>query len=297
MYFVLSKTLGEILIPSTGVLLLIICGVTLWWQGRFARLGRGLTIGSLVILVIGGQPATVAAFLLPLEDRFPPWNAAGEPPAGIVVLGGAINTYISAMRSEISLNPSASRLIATVELQRRYPMARIIFSGGNSNLIFHGDSESKYAVRFLEALGVPTDRIMADAAARNTFENAVNARKLANPKPGERWLLVTSASHMPRAMGLFRAAGFAVEAYPVDYRSGGRRDLLTPPSVLVLSGFVRLDIAFHEWAGLTADWLMGRTTVLLPGPADMTSRAAEETRDSANLIQMRSTTDAEKTIK
>ncbi|HEX4410993.1 MAG TPA: YdcF family protein [Xanthobacteraceae bacterium] len=274
MYFALSKTLGDLLIPSTLVLLIQVCGVVLWWQGRLAHLGRWLTVGGLILLVIGGQPQVSALLLLPLENRFPPWDATGEPLTGIVVLGGAINTHISTMRKEISLNAAANRLVATVLLQRRYPTARVVFSGGNSNLIFGGDSESKYAARLLEALGVPADHLVIDAVARNTFENAVNAKKIVDPKPGERWLLVTSASHMPRAVGLFRAAGFPIEAYPVDYRSGSWRDLSSPPTLSVFAGFTRIDLAFHEWAGLTADWLIGRTPVLLPQSVNTPSDAA-----------------------
>ena len=122
------------------------------------------------------------------------------------------------------------RLIAAVELHRRYPGLRIVFSGGNSNLIFRGRSESRISVPFLEDLGYPATN-QVDDGARNTMENAVNAKKIAYPKPGERWLLVTSASHMPRAIGLFQAAGFPVEAYPVDYRTGGWRDVRTLPSL------------------------------------------------------------------
>ena len=157
------------------------------------------------------------ALLLPLENRFPQWDETRGAPTGIVVLGDVIRMTVSFMRNEISIDSSASRLIAAVELQCRYPMARIVFAAGNANVVFNGRSESELVVRFLENLGVPSDDIAVDPAARNTIENAVNAKKIAAPKPGERWLLVTSAAHMPRATGLFRAAGFAVEAYPVDF--------------------------------------------------------------------------------
>lgn len=267
MYFYLSKTLGDLAVPSTFVMLLIIGGLLLW-RSRFAQLGRRMIVTALVLLLIGDLTPIGTALMLPLENRFPRWDDTQGPPTGIVVLGGVVNTYISRLRQDISLDSASGRLIAAVELQRRYPELRVVFSGGNSNLIFKGRSESDFAVRFLEQMGVPSKSIVFDNAARNTTENAVNAKKLADPKPNERWLLVTSAVHMPRAMGLFRAAGFPIKAYPVDYRTGGWRDVLAPPSLSLTGDFSRLDPATHEWEGLLVDWLTGRSATLFPGPND-----------------------------
>jgi uncharacterized SAM-binding protein YcdF (DUF218 family) len=117
----------------------------------------------------------------------------------------------------------------------------------------------------LEALGVAAERITAEEQSRNTIENAVFSRLLANPKPGERWLLVTSAYHMPRAMAAFGAAGFAVEAYPVDWRTRGPIDAFRPFSSLG-DGLRRTDTAMHEWVGLLTYRLTGKTAALFPGP-------------------------------
>jgi uncharacterized SAM-binding protein YcdF (DUF218 family) len=117
----------------------------------------------------------------------------------------------------------------------------------------------------LEALGVAHNRITAEEQSRNTIENAVFSRLVAQPKPGERWLLVTSAYHMPRAVAAFRAAGFPVEAYPVDWRTRGPIDALTPFGSLS-DGLQRTDAAVHEWIGLLAYRLSGRTKELFPAP-------------------------------
>lgn len=100
--------------------------------------------------------------------------------------------------------------------------------------------------------------------SRNTYENAVFTKALVAPKPGERWLLVTSAYHMPRSVGLFRRAGFLVEPYPVDWRIGERVFAFENVSA---DGLFRTDIAVREWLGLLAYRLSGRTGELLPGPA------------------------------
>jgi uncharacterized SAM-binding protein YcdF (DUF218 family) len=269
MYFYLSKTIGFFSVPSNFIPIIVVCGLLLW-RSRYARLGRRVTIAGIVLLLIGGMTPLGTALLLPLENRFPPWDASRGAPAGIIVLGGVISTHISLLRHEISLVSTASRLIAAVELHRQYPAAHIVFSGGNSNLIFKGRPESEFAVRFLENLGVPSEEISVDDAARDTMENAINAKKIADPKPGEHWLLVTSAAHMPRAIGLFRAAGFPVDAYPVDWKTGGWGDISTL-SLPLLGGFSHLDIAAHEWEGLFIDWITRRTPTLYPGPADTDS--------------------------
>lgn len=270
MYFYLSKILGDLALPSTSILLLIGCGLLLW-RSRFARLGRRMTATGTVLFIVAGLTPLGTALLLPLENRFPRWDETLGPPTGIIVLGGVVNTYISSSRHDISLDSAAERLIAAVELQRGYPGLRIVFSGGNSNLVFKGRSESEFAARLLENLGVPNGNITVDNSARNTMENAVNAKNIAEPKPGEHWLLVTSASHMPRAIGLFRMVGFQVEAYPVNYRTGGWRDLKAVPSLSLVGGFSRLDSAIHEWEGLIIDWILRRSTALFPGPADVES--------------------------
>ena len=116
-----------------------------------------------------------------------------------------------------------------------------------------------------EALGVAHERITAEEQSRNTIENAVFSRLLADPKPGERWVLVTSASHMPRAIAAFRAAGFPVEAYPVNWYTQGRRDAAKLFTSFA-GGLAMTDYAVHEWFGLAAYWLTGRTSELFPAP-------------------------------
>jgi uncharacterized SAM-binding protein YcdF (DUF218 family) len=126
-------------------------------------------------------------------------------------------------------------------------------------------AEAPYALRFLRGLGVPPGRLIPEDRSRNTVENAVFSKELAAPKEGERWLLVTSAYHMPRAIGAFRRAGFEVEAYPVDWRTRGAVDALRPFQT-VGDGLKRTDTAVREWVGLFVYWLTGRSSELFPAP-------------------------------
>jgi uncharacterized SAM-binding protein YcdF (DUF218 family) len=263
MFFLLSKTLAYIAVPSNLLVMIGLAGIALLFT-RFVRAGRRLLVASVILIAAVGVLPVGNALFLPLEERFPPWNPARGTPTGIIVIGGAINSDRSAARGRVSLNESAERVTEVVGLALRYPNARIVFAGGNSNL-FSGPPEADFALRFFESLGLPRDRITVEAQSRDTAENAVFAKRLIAPKPGERWLLVTSASHMPRAIGAFRQAGFPVEAYPVNYQTDGWEDLWKFSSAL-MGGINNMDRAVHEWLGLLAYWATGRIPVLFPGP-------------------------------
>ena len=264
MFFILSKILGFFALPSDLAATLAVLGVVLLLT-RFKQIGRALATLGVALLVIAGLTPLGNALMLPLEDRFPPWDPARGAPTGIIVLGGAIGPEISAARGTPDLNESAERITAVAALAQRYPAARIIYSGGNARLVLMGGIEADFAVDLFESLGIARARIETERQSRNTIENAAFSKALARPKPGERWLLVTSAYHMPRAVGAFRRVGFAVEAYPVDWRTRGPIDLAIPFESIT-AGLRRTDTAVHEWVGLVAYWLSGRTSALFPGP-------------------------------
>jgi uncharacterized SAM-binding protein YcdF (DUF218 family) len=262
--YALSKIAGFFVVPSNLIMLVGIGGALLL-RTRFVRAGWRLAITSLVLLAIAGLSPLGNMLILPLEERFPPWDASGGAPDGLVVLGGAVTADIAAARNDMALNEAAERMTATVELARRYPNARIIFSGGDGGLIY-GGNESDAALRLFERLGLAADRVAVEDRSRNTFENALFSKRIAEPKAGERWLLVTSAYHMPRAMGMFRMAGFPVEPFPVDWRTRGLEDAWRPFPTLA-EGLRRTDTAVREWAGLVIYWLSGRSSELFPGPS------------------------------
>jgi uncharacterized SAM-binding protein YcdF (DUF218 family) len=264
MFFDLSKILGLFTMPSNVILAVGLVGVVLLLT-RFAHLGvRFLVISNLLFAVMGISPLGYA-LMLPLEDRFPQWDASRGTPAGIIVLGGVIDPDLSVARGEISLHEAAERVTSIAELARRFPTASIVFSGGNGTLNSSRPAEADYASEIFGSFGISPERIQLENRSRNTAENASFTKILVNPKPNERWLLVTSAAHMPRAIGTFRKVGFPVEAYPVDWQTRGGQDLLSifgSP----LGGLLLCDAAAHEWVGLLAYWLSGRTSALFPSP-------------------------------
>src|SRR5690606_29949930 len=142
--------------------------------------------------------------LVPLEDRFPAAVPTSGPVDGIVVLGGGIDSAISAARGTPALTQHADRMTAAAILARRHPEAKVLVASGEAALLPEGASEGPFMRQLLLELGVEPKRILLEPDSRNTAENAVFARLLADPGPDQRWLLVTSAFHMPRAVGCFR---------------------------------------------------------------------------------------------
>jgi uncharacterized SAM-binding protein YcdF (DUF218 family) len=268
MFFYLAKTLGFFSLPSNVLISLGLLGVMLM-ATRFSRAGRRLAVASILLLAIAGFTPFGNAIILPLEERFPAWDmsrdASRGAPAGIICLGGAIDTVVSPVRNQPALNEAAERMTVMAELARRFPNARIVFSGGSGRLIYNGSTEAEFAARLFESFGIAKDRIVLEDKSRDTLENARFTKEMVKPKPGERWLLVTSAHHMPRSIALFRSEGFPVEAFPVDYRTRGAIDMLRPFSPLS-DGLRRTDTAMREWIGLVMYRLSGRTAEFLPGP-------------------------------
>jgi len=262
-FFVLSKTLAFFAVPSNLLMSIALLGILLM-PTRFARGGRRLAaVGGLLLAAAGWSPLG-NALIQPLEQRFQQWSGAGAP-NGIVVLGGALGPAMTAARGQPALNESAERITVVAELARRFPQARIVYSGGDGSLSGDQPKEADLVLPLLESFGIPRERVVLENASRNTHENATMSKALVHPKTGERWLLVTSAHHMPRSVGCFRRAGFAVEPYPVDWRTRGGTLPLSPFSSLS-GGLARTDVAVREWVGLAAYWLTGRTSELFPGP-------------------------------
>ena len=264
MFFVLSKTLGVFLIPSN--LIMTLGGVGLGMTFSKHRLtGRWLLACCVAALLICGMSPIGALMLLPLESRFPPWKPEMGDPAGIIVLGGGVDPEMTTARGTPAINSSGARIVVAAELANRYPKARLVYVGGSSSLRSATSSEADVAEGIFKNLGIRDDRLQLERKSRNTDENVRFSLQLIDPKPGERWLLVTSAFHMPRAMGLFRKAGLTVDPYPVDWRTGGRSDVYKLQTDW-MTGLALTDTAAHEWLGLIAYHLTGKTDELLPSP-------------------------------
>jgi len=261
--YVLSKVLWFVFRPGTFALLLCLIGFAAMWRGR--RWGRwplaaGLGFYVMVIAIPVGP-----LMLMPLEERF---SRPVEPPAhvdGIIVLGGAVDQNLTEARGIPALNGAAERMTEAVILSRRYPKARIVFTGGQGSLVHGSLSEADVARALWTAMGLDQSRVTYEDESRNTYQNAVLTHELVKPKPGETWLLVTSASHMPRSVGVFRKAGWTIVPWPVNYRTG--RTLAALYDAPFPERVGQFEGALREWVGLVAYWLMGRMDAPFPAPS------------------------------
>jgi uncharacterized SAM-binding protein YcdF (DUF218 family) len=266
MFFVASKIFWMIASPVNLLLIGALVG-TLLSFGRHARFGRWLALAGILILFALADSPIGEALIAPLEDRFPQPSADLAPPEGIVVLGGAIDDEASRARGQTVFDVGGERLTEAVILAKRYPRARVVYTGGSASLTGAVSTEALQAKKFMAALGVAPERITIEDKSRNTDENARFTAAILHPVSSQRWLLVTSAFHMPRSMGLFEKAGFHVIAYPVNFLTlGSGHDLrldFDPARNLRV-----FELAAHEWIGLAAYWASGRIDHLFPGPGD-----------------------------
>lgn len=252
---VFSRIAGIIFIPSDFFLLLLALGVVLQWT-RWRRFGKGLvagvTLGLLLVFVLPVDEWVGA----PLENRFPrpPWPAHVD---GAIVLGGGENPEIFRARGVPGFDPSAGRLVASAELARRYPHAKVIYSGGKAPLARQDVPEAAVARAIYRQMDVAPSRLILETRSRNTWENFVCSKEIARPKPGETWLVVTSAMHMPRAMGIAAKLHWHVLPWPSDYLTAGNPHGVNLNRTLAVR-LGTIDSAVHEWAGLAVYWLMGR---------------------------------------
>lgn len=254
--------------PGSLLFALLLLALPLsWW--RWSR-RWGIRLGIVMLVVVLGLGALPVRDLLlrPLEDWYP---AASLPERvdGIVVLGGAEEPQIHAARGWPELNGNADRLVAFAALARRYPDARLVFTGGSATPHPTGTvTEADVAAAAFVLLGLDPERVVYERTSRNTAENAANSLVLAKPQPGETWLLVTSARHMPRAMMSFAAIGWPMQPYPVDFLTGLPETFNFSP----LGKLSTLNFLSKEWLGLIGYRIMGHTTEILP------SRRASETK-------------------
>jgi uncharacterized SAM-binding protein YcdF (DUF218 family) len=254
-----------VLQPGNLLLLCLLAGVLLFLVSRGRRRGTVLiglsTLGFLLLAVAPIGPA----MLLTLEQRFQRPATLPDKIDGIIVLGGAVDPAISRSYGETVFNGSAARVLGGIALARRHPEAKLALVGGEGAFFPVGFAESRATLGFVVEEGIDPTRVIVEERSRSTHENAVYAKEMIRPASGEKWVLVTSAYHMPRAVAAFRAVGWAVIPYPVDYKVDPATGLR--PNFNLTEGLSAATLAGKEWAGLLGYRFMGWTRELFPGPA------------------------------
>ena len=258
-----SKLLGLFTTSGTLMMIALLIGTALLWSKRWKR-GRAFLTGAVLILsavtLLPVQPALTGL----VEDRFPQAPPLPEHIDGIIILGGMIRPAISQARGRPTLNDAAERLVEGARLARLHPEAKVLFTGGSADPLSPAARESDFAGQTLRDLGVEESRLVLETRSRNTYENAIYSRELL-PDHGEgNWILVTSALHMPRSVGIFRRIGWKVIPWPVNYLSGARQDWANED--LPVERLYFLSRTLHELVGMAYYRARGWTNTLFPEP-------------------------------
>lgn len=256
MMFIAAKFMTFLTQPLAWVALLLLLTVLLvrrrpTWAVRIGG-------AALVLLLLLGWEPLPDALLRRLESLYPPLQRQhiAADTVGVIVLGGALESaYVWSVPGQSALNDAAERMTEAAALRRQQPQLKLLFTGGEGELFGTGLSEAERAKVFFEGQGIAATQILFESASRTTYENAVLSKQLPGLDSSQRWLLLTTASHMPRSMATFRKVGWNVTAYPVDFRAGQA----TPWTQYSLDqGVKKWRVGLHEIVGLLAYRLSGR---------------------------------------
>jgi uncharacterized SAM-binding protein YcdF (DUF218 family) len=262
MHFHVLTALEFLAVPSNFIACLLLAGLVLIIARlRFAAVVLCSGAGALCIATLSPLGNIL---LTPLEQRFPDTHFPDQKIDGIIVLGGSYDAVSHGYLSTIVLEEDTEPMAVMVDLARRYPKIPIVFSGGTDSSR-PGPSEASIVKEYFVSFGIAADRIVTEGASQTTVENARFCANLLDPLPSSHWLLVTSAYHMPRAIGAFRKAGFHVSAFSVGARTHGWSEMWWPENTAT-DNLRRVDIAVHEWIGLAYYHLSGYSSAWIPDP-------------------------------
>ena len=261
LFFYGSKIIWIVISPDSLFVLLLAATVGMFYLGYHILARRLLSFVFAAVVILSLLP--VGSWMLyPLETRF---KHNPELPAqldGIILLGGSIDAETSSAWQQLEVNYSAERLMSFIELARGYPDAKLIFTGGNASIDRDKPTEASILSRHWQQSGLDPERIQFENQAKNTAENAYYTKQLVNPRLDSNWLLITSAFHMPRSIGVFCQHNWSLIPYPVDHQTNS--DNLFNIGFDLLGHANDLNKAVHEWLGLLAYYLTGKIPHLVP---------------------------------
>lgn len=253
-FLIASKVFWTFLKPETWFLVLILIALAAVLAGRRRLAGVTLAVTALAFLAVGIVP--VGDLLLrPIEQRFPV-HPPVEDPAAILVLGGGEESIRSAATGLIAIGEAGDRFFSAIALARRFPEAKVIFTGGTGWFVAGSLPGSEVARRIFDAAGIAPDRVILEGRSRNTWQNAEMTLPLVQDLGPGPVVLVTSAFHMPRAAGVFCAAGWSnLIAWPDDVRAVGTAERWGWGFAVNLQ---ELNLGVKEWIGTLAYRLTGQ---------------------------------------
>jgi uncharacterized SAM-binding protein YcdF (DUF218 family) len=260
MLFYLSKATSLFFEPITVIFIILLISALLLLSGRYrwALLCLGATIVTMAFIMFTPFDFWI---LNPLESRFP-LPTSQSCLDGIIMLGGGEDILSSERLGTPLITGAPMRYVVLSKLMHRYPMARVVFAGGSGLLGRHRLTEADISKAIMKAFDLDLSHVVFESNSRTTYENALNAKALVQPMQGQRWALLAPAAQLPRAVGSFRANGWTVLPWPTDYNVSA--PVWWPQSLV--GRFGAIAAGEHEWFGLIAYRITGRTSEIFPGP-------------------------------
>ena len=260
--FVFSKLFWLIAQPlSLGFFLtlfgLLVGGLGFKWL-RTISLAIALIIEFLALFTTTGAVAIGV-----LEARFSRADLPAQTPECAIVLGGGFDGTVTKIRGNIEFGAAGDRFIEGLRLARLYPDMKLVITGGDPTLDHSSEGDADIAERFYTEMGLDPTRTILENQSRNTEENAAFTAPILKVHNLSSCLLVTSAFHMPRSVGLFRKVGVEITPWPVDYKTTGQEKLAFDFFELSNNAML-LETALHEYVGLLASFLTGKSDSLIP---------------------------------
>ncbi len=246
------KLLAPAAMPLGAAILLLVLAFLASWG--WPRLGRALLLLAIVALWALGSSAVAQRLALPLERFFPAPGPGGKADAA-VVLAGTVDLRRSSLE-RIEFYDRPERIIEGARLVREGRVRWLVISGGSGDAFLPEAAEAEFLAAFAKELGVASSSILLQTRSRNTHEDAVHTAELLRERGIDRFFLVTSGFHMPRAVACFRKAGLDPVAYPVDFRATPLES--SPISYLPTASALALStLAAHEYVGYAGYWIAG----------------------------------------
>lgn len=261
MFFALSKIFWTLAQPLNALCLLALIGVVV----RFfrARAGQGIMMTALAGILFFGLAPVGPWALTWLERQYPTPQTLPARIDGVIVLGGAFEAYLTQKTGQIVANGDIERMLCFVDIAKAHPESKLVFSGGSGDILNPDARESEDAKKFFELAGLQGREILYETKSRNTFENAAYTKEMMTPEQGQVWVVVTSAFHMPRTMGIFGAVGWPVIPYQCDPKTDGTYGFFNRlPNAT--ANFSALNIAIKEMIGLLVYYATGKSAFILP---------------------------------
>jgi len=244
--FLLKKIVAPLLLPLSVCIGILLIGVCFLFFTRKQKTGKGIILLGIASLIIFSYAPFADVPLRSLEYRYPalvdvlPFSDV----AWVVVLGGGHHSDNALPVTSQLSESSIARLVEGVRIHRLLPKSRLVLSGGP---VFDPVSEAKVMAEIAGTMGIEGNTIILEELSRDTKDQARFIKKIVEDEP---FVLVTSASHMPRSMALFQKLNMNPIPAPADYLVKNRQRIVPGLYFPNANNLRKMELVFHEYLGL-----------------------------------------------